>query len=327
MELKIDAHLWCLGGYAERYVPGGYYDDMSLEDKLEIFQNTNGITGVVVFLPTDPLPADPDKLLRLLKNHNLKVSSIEPENWSDRRWKNGAFSTSEKKIRKEVIKIMKEGIDLCRQVKADSVLLWPAHDGFDYVFQSNYKEGWKSLVETTREIASYDPGVKIAIEAKSKDPRQKQYISDTGKALAFISEVGMENVGCALDIGHALMANENIAESCSLIDRWNKLFQIHINENYKDSDPDMIFGTINFWEILEFFYYLNQTKYDSWCTIDIISSRDDRKKAFQLAVSNTWWFKEMADKLLLHKDRLEENMTGYRFADNMNILKEIIFEK
>ena len=327
MELKIDAHLWCLGGYAERYVPGGYYNDMSLEEKLDIFQNTNGITGVVVFLPTDPLPSNPDKLVRLLENHNLKVSSIEPETWSNRKWKNGAFSTNEKKIRKEVIKIMKEGMDLCKELKADSVLLWPAHDGFDYVFQSDYRAGWNYLVETTREIASYDTDVKIAIEAKSKDPRQKQYISDTGKALAFVSEVGMENVGCALDIGHALMAGENIAESCALIDRWDKLFQIHINENYKDSDPDMIFGTVNFWELLEFFYYLNQTEYKSWCTIDIISSRDDRKKAFQLAVNNTWWFKEMSDKLLLYKDKIEENMNCYRFADNMNIIKEIIFEK
>lgn len=327
MNLKVDAHLWCLGSYAERYVPGGYYDDMSLEEKLETFQNTEGITGLVVFVPTDPLPSNPEKLIKLLKNYDLKISSIEPEIWSDKKWKNGAFSTSEKKIRDEAIKIMKEGMDLCEEVGADSVLLWPAHDGFDYVFQSNYTDGWNYLVESTREIASHNPNVKIAIEAKSKDPRQKQYISDTGKALAFVTEVGMKNVGCALDVGHALMANENIAESCSLLDRWDKLFQIHINENYKDSDPDMIFGTINFWELLEFFYYLNQTKYDSWCTIDIISARDDRKKAFQLAVSNTWWLKEMADKLLLKKEILNENMKGYKFADNMNLIKELIFKK
>ena len=35
----------------------------------------------------------------------------------------------------------------------------------------------------------------------------------------------------------------------------------------------------------------------------------------------------VADKLLIHKEILEENMKSYRFADNMNILKEIIFEK
>lgn len=326
MKLKIDAHLWCLGSYPERYVPGGYFNDMSLEKKLEIFKETKGLSGIVVFVPSDPLPSQPDKLVNLLKKYDLKVSSIEPEIWSDRKWKNGAFSTNDEKIRKEAIKRMKEGIDLCKEVDADSVLLWPAHDGLDYPFQSNYKDGWKYLVETVREIGEYDPEVKIAIEAKSKDPRQKQYISDTGKALAFISEVGLENVGCALDVGHAIMANENLAESVALIDRWNKLFQIHINENYKDSDPDMVFGTINFWELLEFFYYLNQTNYDSWCTIDIISSRDDREKTFKLAVENTWKIKELADILLEHKSEIEENMKGYCFAENFKIIKKLILK-
>ncbi len=326
MDLKVDAHLWCLGTYSERYVPGGYFNDMNLEEKLEIFQETKGLSGIVVFVPSDPLPSQPDKLIKLLKNYDLKVSSIEPEIWSDRKWKNGAFSTNESKVRKEAVKIMKEGIDLCREVNADSVLLWPAHDGLDYPFQSNYKDGWKYLVDTVREIGEYNPEVKIAIEAKSKDPRQKQYINDTGKALAFISEVGLKNVGCALDVGHAIMANENLAESVALIDRWDKLFQIHVNENYKDSDPDMVFGTINFWELLEFFYYLNQTKYDSWCTIDIISSRDDREKTLKLAVENTWKIKELADKLLEHMPEIEENMKGYRFADNFRIIKKIILK-
>ena len=323
MDLKVDAHLWCLGSYSERYVPGGYFNDMSLEEKLEIFRKAKGLSGVVVFIPTDPLPSNPDKLIRLLKDYDLKVSSIEPENWADRKWKNGAFSTNETKIRKDAIRTMKEGIDLCKELNADSVLLWPAHDGLDYPFQSNYKDGWKYLVETIQEIGEYDKNVRIAIEAKSKDPRQKQYVSDTGKALALVSEVGLENVGCALDVGHAIMANENLAESCALIDRWGKLFQIHINENYKDSDPDMVFGTINFWELLEFFYYLNQTKYASWCTIDIISSRDDRAKTLELAVSNTWKIKELADKLLEHKQEIDENMKTYSFADNFKIIKEL----
>ena len=35
MKLNVDAHLWCLGTYAERYVPGGYYDSMSVDEQLE----------------------------------------------------------------------------------------------------------------------------------------------------------------------------------------------------------------------------------------------------------------------------------------------------
>jgi len=325
MELKVDAHLWCLGTYAERYVPGGYFDDMRLEEKLDVFSKIEGLTGLVIFYPADPLPSDPDKLLRLLANYGLKPSVMEPEVWSDRKWRDGAFSTNDTKIRKEAVKLLKESIDMGKQLKTDSVLLWPAHDGFDYPFQSDYRDSWKYLVETVREIGEYDRTVKIAIEAKSKDPRQKQLISDTGKALAFINDVGLENVGCALDLGHAMMAGESIAESLMLIDLHKKLFQIHLNDNYKDADPDMVLGTVNFWEVLEFFYFLNKTNYNSWSTIDIIASRDDRVKTLELAVAMTWKYKEIADRLSEKSAIIDANMKGYRFAENMHLIKDIIF--
>ncbi len=326
MELKVDAHLWCLGTYAERYVPGGYFKDMHLEEKLEIFSKIDGLTGLVVFYPTNPLPSNPENLKKLLDNYNLKVSVIEPEVWSNEKFKFGAFSSTGQKIRKEAVKILKESIDLCKELNADSVLLWPAHDGFDYPFQSDYKMAWDLLVETVREIGEYDKTVKIAVEAKSKDPRQKQLISNTGKALAFINDVGLDNVGCALDVGHALMAGESLAESLMLIDSHNKLFQIHLNDNYKDADPDMVFGTVNFWEILEFFYYLNKTEYNSWCTIDIISARDDREKTLELAVKMTWKIKQLADKLTKYSKVIDENLMNYRFSDNMDLIMDLIFK-
>ncbi len=326
MKLKIDAHLWCLGSYAERYVPGGYFDDMGLEEKLEIFAKIEGLDGIVVFLPADPLPSDPEKLLKLLAAYNLSVSVIEPEIWADRKWRDGAFSTSDSRIRNEAVRIMQAGMDLAKELKADSVLLWPAHDGFDYPFQADYADGWKTMVETVREICDYDTTVKIALEAKSKDPRQKQYISNTGKALAFISDVGCDNLGCAIDVGHALMAGENLGESVAMVDAHKKLYQIHLNDNYKDADPDMVIGTVNFWEILEFFYYLNKTDYESWSTIDIIAARDDRVKTLALAVKMTRLLKELADKLTANEKEIDANLKGYRFTDNMNLIIETLFK-
>ena len=167
--------------------------------------------------------------------------------------------------------------------------------------------------------------MKIAIEAKPKDPRQKQYISNTGKAMAFVNEVGLKNIGCALDIGHALAASEGIGESVALLDYWGKLYQVHINENYKDADPDMIFGTVNFWEILEFYYYLNKTRYEGWCAIDIIAPRDDRVKSLALGVKLVWKYQELALKLLKHEKEIDANLKGYRFAGNMDLISDLIF--
>jgi len=136
MKLKVDAHLWCLGTYAERYVPGGYFEDLSLDEKLMIMSKIEGLTGNFTLYPTAPLPSDPDKLVRKLADYNLVVSNVAPSlTWGDPRFKHGAFCTIEDKIIKETIESFKEAIDFAKAVKADSVLLWPAHDGFDYPFR------------------------------------------------------------------------------------------------------------------------------------------------------------------------------------------------
>ncbi len=325
MKLNVDAHLWCLGSYAERYVPGGYYLDMDLDEKLQIFSRLKRLDGLVIFYPTEPLPKNPVSLKKKLSNFNLRISILEPESWSDPKWKYGAFSTGDKRIRRETVEFHKEAVDYAREIEADSVLLWPAHDGFDYPFQADYRDGWKYLIESIQEIGEHDRSVRIAVEYKSKDPRQKQYVSNIGKEMMLLKEVGLDNVGGVIDVGHALMAQESLAESLVILDSHQKLFQIHLNDNYKDSDPDMIFGSINFWEILEFFYYLNKTDYEGWSTIDIIAARDDRAKSLELAVDLTWKYKELADRLCTHSDEIDANLKGNRFSDNMNLLMDILF--
>jgi hypothetical protein len=77
-------------------VPGGYYEDMNLDEKLQIFSRIRGLDGLVIFYPTDPLPKNPTSLKKKLSNHNLRISILEPESWSDPKWKNGAFSTGDR---------------------------------------------------------------------------------------------------------------------------------------------------------------------------------------------------------------------------------------
>ena len=326
MKLNVDAHLWCLGTYAERYVPGGYFDPLNVDQQLEIMGKIEGLSGLFVFYPTPPMPTDPVKLVKKLADHNLKVSELAVECWSDRKWKHGGFSTNEAPIRREMVKLFKEAIAFSKEIKAESVLLWPAHDGMDYPFQCNYREGWKRLVETIREIGELDPSVKICVEYKSKDPRQKQYVSNVGKLMSLLNDVSLSNVSGVIDVGHALMCQENLAESLVILDSHGKLGQIHLNENYKDADPDMIFGTINFWEILEFFYYLNRTDYEGWCSIDTIVPRDDRAKSLAMGVKLIWRYKRMADILAKHSKEIEANLQGYRFADNVELITELLFK-
>jgi len=241
MKLNVSAHVFCLGTYPERYVPGGYFDEMNIDEMLEIFSKIEGLDGVFQIYPPLLMPRDPVKLKQKLTNHNLQLADVFVEGWSDRKWKHGAYSTTEKQVRRDAIKLFEDGIDFARALDAQSILFWPAHDGFDYPFQTNYYDGWKYLVETLQELGEYNRSMKIAVEYKCKDPRQRQYVSNIGKLMMLLNDVGMDNVGGVIDIGHAFMAQENIAESLSILEIHDKLLQIHLNENYKDADPDMIF--------------------------------------------------------------------------------------
>src|SRR5450830_1585717 len=128
-----------------------------LQDMAEI----DGLEGLAVWYPGHPYIEDPAKLKKILSGYGLRVSDIGPDIWSDPKFRYGSISSSDKNIRREAIEITKRNIDLAVELDAYSLLLWPAHDGFDYVFQTNYSKAWDYMLESLNELGSYNPEVKI----------------------------------------------------------------------------------------------------------------------------------------------------------------------
>ncbi|KKL79315.1 hypothetical protein LCGC14_2016060 [marine sediment metagenome] len=89
-------------------------------------------------------------------------------------------------------------------------------------------------------------------------------------------DVGMDNLKGVLDTGHALQAQESLAEDLVFLREHNRPGIIHLNDNYRDADPDLIVGTIAFRDNLEFFFYLNKTNYNGTIEIDYQNPKDDR---------------------------------------------------
>jgi xylose isomerase len=90
---------------------------------------------------------------------------------------------------------------------------------------------------------------------------------------------GMDNVGVLLDIGHSLAAGENFAEAAALLSSFGKLDYLHLNDNYRSWDDDMIFGSVHLVESLEFIYWLQRLNYKGWLTLDIFPYREDGVRA------------------------------------------------
>lgn len=83
-----------------------------------------------------------------------------------------------------------------------------------------------------------------------------------------------------IDVGHALMAYENAAESAALLQRFGqKLFYMHFNDNWRLWDDDLTVGSIHVVELLELMYWLDRMDYGGWYALDIFPYREDGVRA------------------------------------------------
>jgi sugar phosphate isomerase/epimerase len=316
--MNIEASGASFSSCSDRFVVSGYRRGLTPLEQLEELEKIQGLTGIPIMYPLEF--ESTEFIKEKLKKMNKKAGTIAPDTYIDPIWKNGSLTSNNPKIRKKMIELIKESMDLCYELEGADVLLWLAHDGYDYPFEHDYRTRWDYLLEGLYQAVSYRKDVKVTIEYKTKEPCTHQYISDIGKSLLICEELKLPNLGVVVDIGHSLFGGENPAEAVSLANRHKRLFHIHMNDNYRSWDDDLLVGSVHFWETLEFFFILDKIGYDGWFTIDIWPSRVDGFKALQESVTRVKMFNKMAKELsyeeIKHLQREDKAM------DIMKILRE-----
>jgi sugar phosphate isomerase/epimerase len=268
---------------------------MTLEEQFAAAAQVKGLRGTGLDYPYQF--SDPKEVRPLLSRYQLAFVTLEIGLYPDKKWKNGTYTAPDPGIRREAIQMSKRALDVASELGAVDVLMWPGQDGFDYPFQSDYLRYWKLLAEGIGEVAAHRPDVKIAIEYKKQEPRTNCYIRNAGVLLNLLRDVGLPNVGGCIDLGHSLAAGENPGEAVALVHRAGRLFQVHLNDNYRDWDHDLILGSVCFWETLEFFYWLRRCGWEGWYLLDIFPYRFDGHAALQQGVDRTRFFIELAEKV------------------------------
>jgi len=316
--MKIEAAGAGFSPCGDRFVPEGYRAGLDFEGQIEQLARIEGLTGFPLMYPLDY--TTPSRVRELMKKYNLPIGTVCPDTYTKAEWKDGTLGSRDASTRKKIIKIIKESMDFCNDINGADILLWLAHDGYDYAFEDDYRTRWDYIVDGLREVTAYRSDVKVTIEYKAKEPRIHQYISDAGKSLLICEEINRPNLGVVLDLGHSLQAGGNPAESVALLDRYKRLFHVHLNDNYRSWDDDLLLGSVHFWETLEFFYWLNKIGYDGWYVIDIWPARVDGLKALQESVRRTGYFMELAKSLPYEeiKKLQDENKT----VDILELVRE-----
>ena len=319
--IKLQCSGAAFSNMCDRFVSSGYKGPeaaLPYEKQCEMFAKIGGVGAMSAVY--DDHAMDPVKLHDLVAGYGMRVGTIAPDNWMDRKWRFGTFAARDKQTRREIVELGKRSMDYAAASGALDIMFWMAHDGYDYPFQDNYSLHWGYMAECIHEVASYRPDVKVTLEYKRYEPLTHQYAGDVSKLLLLCEKVGLDNLGVIVDYGHALFGQENPAESVSLVNDYGRLAMIHLNDNYGKFDDDLIFGTVSLWQGLEFMWKLDEIGYDGWYIMDNWPARMDGFAA-------TRTFVQQANALMrLAKSLPKERIHQYQAENNVPAIMDLLRE-
>ena len=285
MRLKYSVFLGNVGHCFDRYCTE-YSTPFSLEELFERVSTIGNIQAVDLVMSREMMD-NKEEIKRLLARTKLEVGSLAVDTFANPLYKKGSLSSTDENVRMQAIRDAKAVIDFAAEIGCDIVTLWPGQDGYDYIFAADYIKERQLFADGVEELCRYNPEITITLEYKIKEPRTHSYISTVGATLLMVEKIGLANLGIALDYGHAALGYETPAEAVAMCKMYgDRLKHIHINDNYRLWDDDMIVGTVQTLEFLEFFYWLKRTGYNGYLVIDQFPYREDGRDA--VAKSALW---------------------------------------
>ncbi len=296
-DLKISVGMWYLGALGDKFVKQGYRPDRSISDRFKLAGSMEGVGGLEMHYPTE-INDETLKPLKLLANDlGLKFVMLTPHLWVDPELRFGQFSNPDRKLRRKAIDFAKRTTDLSAELDVEFLCYWPAQDGYEYPFQVDYRQRLDDLAEGLAEWADHNPDQKIVVEYKAFDPRAHILLPTVGQCVALINEMNRPNIGLNIETGHALIMNEQLAETFSFACRYGKLFHTHWNDNWKMFDDDLMVGMTNLWETLELLFWLDEWGYDGWFGLDLFPYREEPEKAVAQSICNLQVCYEMLERV------------------------------
>jgi xylose isomerase len=223
---------------------------------------------------------------------------VTPDIWASARWGRGSFTSPDPKIHRAAIQEVKKAMEWARLMDCTVVDLWFGQDGYDYPLQADYLAAWERLIEGTIECAEHLPEVNLVIEYKPKEPRTHCFVGTVGDTLLLLQKINRPNVGAMIDVGHALMAYEDAAESAAKLHYFgDKLFYMHFNDNWRLWDDDMTAGSVHTIELLELLYWLDRIGYTGWYALDIFPYREDGVRAASESINWIQGLRRLLDRM------------------------------
>ncbi|MEZ5669103.1 MAG: sugar phosphate isomerase/epimerase family protein [Alphaproteobacteria bacterium] len=221
-----------------------------------------GLTSVDLNFPDHFAGSTLAEVRACVADAGLGINGLAMRYYGDADFKRGALGHPDAAIRQKAVELTLRGVDATAEAGADLLTVWLGEDGFDYPFQADYADLWKTVADGLRRVALHNPDVRIAIEYKPDEPRARALLGDIGTTLLMIREIGCANVGVCLDFAHVLYAGEQPAFAAAMAAHHARLYGLHLNDAYGARDDGMMVGSVHGLQTLELLFTMDRVGYD-----------------------------------------------------------------
>src|SRR4051794_3583724 len=282
-EMRFGAGLWLFGQFVDRYATDAYGPPVSTVEAIARAGAVGDLEVLDVNYPFSDPDITVDDVEQALRGAGLRAATITPHIYT-REFVAGAFTNPDPAVRRRALDLCEQAVDVAKRLGAPTVKLWPGQDGFDYPFQADYRTLWQLALDGVRTVAEMDEDVRVAIEYKAKEPRTHLSWSTAARTLLGIAQIGRDDVGIVMDLGHSLFAKEAPADALSLVYEHGRLSTIEVNDNWREWDDDLTVGSIHLIETLEFFLEVRKIGWDEPILLDQFPFREDPVEAAKASI-------------------------------------------
>ena len=254
---------------------------------------------------------------KTLEETGMKVPMMTTNLFSHPVFKDGAFTSNDRDIRRYALRKVIRNLDLAADMGAETYVCWGGREGSEsdaakdaYVAHERMREAFNLL---SQYVIDKGYKMKFAIEPKPNEPRGDIFLPTIGHAMAFINTLDHpEMVGLNPEVGHEQMSNLNFVHGIAQALWQGKLFHIDLNGQHGPKfDQDLVFGHGDVKSAFFLVDLLEHYKYSGPKHFDYKPARtEDDAGVWQSATSN------MRTYLLL-KERAIAYRTDPRVIDAM----------
>jgi xylose isomerase len=186
---------------------------------------------------------------RALEETGLVVPMATTNLFTDPAFKDGAFTSTDPRVRAYALQKTLRAIDLGVEFGAKVFVFWGGREGVETDAGKSALDALKWFRDALDFLSEYVRDQKhdllFALEAKPNEPRHDLYLPTTGAMLAFIETLAHpEMVGVNPEVAHEHMSGLNFMHAIAQAWDAGKLFHIDLNDQaFGRYDQDLRFGS------------------------------------------------------------------------------------